>query len=338
MYCKILISLVLLFGFFHLTPAAFGQPKSTNLTFATFFPAPHKVYLSVTEWGKEIEKQTDGKVKITFFPGSTLTPGDKNYDGVVQGISDMAMADLAYTRGRFPLCEVFYLPLGYKSALVATRMMNEFYKKFKPKELDDTKVLFLHGHGPALIHTKKPVQKLEDLKGMKIRSTGMSTKVVAALGAVPVAMTMSEAYDALSKGIVEGIICPIEALEGWKHAEVVKSTTDCFAVSYSACFFVNMNQAKWAALPPEHQKVVEKVSAEWIEKAGSSWDEIDKTGREFTLKRGNQIVSLSKEEEQRWVNACNPLYDEYLGSMKSKGLPGEEALKFCQEYLKQNQK
>ena len=117
-----------------------------------------------------------------------------------------------------------------------------------------------------------------------------------------------------------------------------KSTNLTFATFFPAPHKVYLEVTEWAALSPEHQKVVEKVSAEWIEKAGASWDAIDKTGREFTLKRGNQVISLSKEEEQKWIKACSPLYNEYLNSMKSKGLPGEEALKFCQEYLKQNQK
>jgi TRAP-type C4-dicarboxylate transport system substrate-binding protein len=338
MYRKLLILCLLLFWFCLSSPVAFGQTQSANLSFATFFPAPHKLTLILTEWCKEIEKRTEAKVKITMFPGSTLTPGDKCYDGVVNGISDLGMADLAYTRGRFPLCEVFYLPLGYKSAAVATGLMNEFYSKFRPKELDDTKLLFLHGHGPGLIHTKKPVQKLEDLKGVKIRSTGMTTKIVGALGAIPVAMTMSEAYDSLQKGIVEGIICPVEALEGWKLGEVVKSTTESYICAYSSAFFVTMNKGKWNALSPEIQKTIEKISGEWMAKAGVAWDEIDKTGRDFTLKRGNQIVPLSKEEEQKWTSAVKPLYDEYLNSMKAKNLPGEEALKFCPEYLKQNQK
>ena len=62
----------------------------------------------LTDWTKEIEKKT--AVKITLFPGGILTPAYKCYDGVAKGISDFGNADLAYTRGRFPLTEVFYLP------------------------------------------------------------------------------------------------------------------------------------------------------------------------------------------------------------------------------------
>jgi len=121
---------------------------------------------------KEIEKRTAGKVQITVFPGGTLTPADKCYDGVVKGLSDIGFSVLAYTRGKFPLTEVVDLPLGSKTGLASTKLINEYYKKFKPKELDEVKVMYLHGHGPGILHTKAAVNKLEDMKGKKIRCTG----------------------------------------------------------------------------------------------------------------------------------------------------------------------
>lgn len=332
-----IVLILMLVGSFHCASSAFGQTKSFSFNFSTFFPAPHKNTVILTEWAKEIEKRTNGTVKITIFTGGTLTPADKCYDGVIRGISDFGNSDLAYTRGRFPLTEVFYLPLGIKSALVATKMVNEFYMKFRPKELDETKIMFFICHGPGLLHTKKPVRTLEELKGMKIRSTGMSTKIVSALGTTPVAMPMSDSYDALSKGITQGIVCPYEALYGWKLAEVIKSTTQDYVCAYFSAFFITMNKDKWNSLPPDIQKIIEGVNKEYIEKAGNAWDEIDKEGKDFTIKLGNQIISLTKEEDEKWSKAVKPLLDEYVTTTKAKGLPAEEALKFCLEYLKKNQ-
>jgi|YelNatPaOPRAMG01_1025707.scaffolds.fasta_scaffold02592_18 TRAP-type C4-dicarboxylate transport system substrate-binding protein len=314
-----------------------AQTKPIELTYSIFFPAPHKNTVLATQWAEEINKRTNGRVKITMFPGGTLTPADKCYDGVVKGLSDIGMSVVSYTRGRFPLTEVIDLPLGYKNGLAATKLINAYYKKFKPKEFDDTKVLYLHAHGPGILHTKKPVKSLEDLKGMKIRSTGTVAKIVSALGAAPVAMPMPETYDALQKGIAEGVMCPIEALEGWKLGEVVSSTTLNYGSAYTIAFFVVMNKEKWNSLPPDIQKVFEEVSEEWIEKTGKGWDEIDQSGMEFVKKRGNAIIALTKEEDERWVKAVRPVLDDYVKAMKEKGLPGEEALKFCLEELKKLQ-
>jgi TRAP-type C4-dicarboxylate transport system substrate-binding protein len=325
--------LVVVFSF--LSSSAFGQVK---LNYSVFFPAPHKNAVLATEWAKEIEKRTGGKVQITVFPGGTLTPADKCYDGVVKGLSDIGFSVLAYTRGKFPLTEVVDLPLGSKSALASTKLINEYYKKFKPKELDEVKVMYLHGHGPGILHTKAAVNKLEELKGKKIRCTGLAAKISTQLGATPVAMPMGETYDALSRGVVDGSMAPYEALQGWKWGEVVKFTIEDWGAAYSSGMFVVMNKEKWNALPPDIQQIIEKVNEEYAEKQGKLWDEIDKAGKEYTIGRGNKIISLSQDENWKWTKAVKPILDEYVKNTKEKGLPGEEALKFCFETLYKLQK
>ncbi|MFB3885824.1 MAG: TRAP transporter substrate-binding protein [Thermodesulfobacteriota bacterium] len=331
----LLALVVLIVGSFYFISPAFGQVIKYN--YSNFFPAPHRNSILAVEWAKEIEKRTNGKIQITFFHGGTLTPSDKCYDGVVKGISDFGFSVLSYTMGKFPLCEVLDLPLGARTALAATRLVNDFYKKFQPKELADTKLMYLHAHGPAFLNTKKPVYKLEDLKGMKIRGTGTTAKVVANLGATPVAMPMPESYDAISRGVVDGVVCPVEALQGWKLGEVVKYTTQNYGSAYNMVFFIVMNKEKWNALPPDIQKIIDQVNEEWIVKQGQTWDEIDKLGRDFSTKQGVTFISLSKEEDARWAKAVSPMFDEYVKEKKAKGLPAEEAFKYCQERLKQLQ-
>lgn len=308
--------------------------QTINLNYGNIWPAPHKNSQNIEAWAREVEKRTNGRVKITVFHGGTLVPSAQAYDGVVKGIADIGASVFAYTRGKFPLMQVIDLPLSYKSGVSATRLANMVYRKFKPKELDDTKVMYLHAHGPGLLHTKKPVRKLEDMKGMKIRAQGTVVPIVQALGGTAVGTTMGETYDALRTGVADGAMAPMEALEGWKWGEVVQYTTESYSSAYSAPMFVVMNKNKWNALPPDIQRIIEGVNEEWIERQGKLWDEIDASGREFALKRGNKIIPLSKEESNRWAAAVKPLLDDYVVNMKAKGLPGDEALKFCLDYLK----
>ena len=338
MYKKLIIaSFVLLFVIALSTSSVFGETQPIKLKYSLFWPAPHKCTQTATEWAREIEKRTNGRVKITMFPGATLTQADKCYDGVVKGISDIGSSVLSYTRGRFPLMEVIELPLGYKSAVQATNLVNAVYRKFKPKELDDVKVMYFMSHGPGVIHTKKPVNKLEDLKGMKIRSTGTVAKISAALGAIPVAMPQPDTYDALSKGIVEGLMSPVEVLQGWKFGEVVSYTTLDTATAYGLGFFIVMNMEKWNSLSPDIQKIIEQINEEWIVKAGKNYDDQDTDSMKFVQERGHKFIRLAPEEEARWVKAVANLKDEYVQSMKAKGLPGDEVLKFCLEQLKKGQ-
>jgi TRAP-type C4-dicarboxylate transport system substrate-binding protein len=304
-----------------------AQSQSTDLTYSIFFPATHGQCKAGVDWAKEIEKRSGGRVAITVFPGGTLTKADQCYDGVENGISDIGMSCFAYTRGRFPIMEAVDLPLGYPNGRVASHVADEFAKTVNPKELDGVKVLYVHAHGPGLLHTKNPVQRLEDLKGLKIRSTGLSTKVVQALGGVPVAMPQGDTYEALKKGVAEGTFAPIETLKGWRQGEVVKYTTDCADIGYTTGMFVVMNRAKWDALPPDLQQIFTSVSEEWVEVHGRIWDEQDVEGRQYTLGLGNEILKLSAEENKRWVEAVEPVIGEYVDGMKAKGLDGEQAVK-----------
>ena len=304
----------------------YAQSKTVNLNYSIFFPPTHGQCKAGVSWAKEVEKRTNGRVKITVFPAGTLTKANQCYDGVVKGISDLGMSCFAYTRGRFPVMEAVDLPHGYPNGRVATHVATEFYKRMKPEELKDVKVLYIHAHGPGLLHTKKPVRKLEDLKGLKIRSTGLSAKVSAALGAVPVAMPQSATYEALQKGVVEGTFTPIETLKGWKQAEVVKYTTDCSEVGYTTAMFVVMNLKKWNSLPGDIQKTIEEISKEWVDVHGKIWDKGDVEGRDFALSLGNEIIPLSEKESSRWVNAVKPLVYNYIKAAGEKNLPGDKAV------------
>lgn len=317
------------------------QAKTINLTYSIFFPATHGQCKAGIDWAREVEKRTNGRVKITVFPGGTLTKANQCYDGVVKGISDIGMSCFAYTRGRFPVMEAIDLPHGYPNGQVATHVANEFYTVMKPEELNDVKVLYIHAHGPGLLHTKTPVNNLQELKGMKIRSTGLSAKVTEALGGVPVAMPQGATYEALQKGVVEGTFTPIETLKGWKQAEVIKYTTNRTGVGYTTAMFVVMNLNKWNSLPKDIQKIIEDTSSEWVDVHGTVWDKGDIEGREYTLSLGNKIIQLSGDENQRWKAAVQPIITGYIQAADEKKLPGDKAVdevkklieKYSQKYV-----
>ena len=323
-------------SFLLMLSASESRAKTITLRYANFFPPVHPIVKLGEDWGKEVEKRTQGRVKIVSFPGGSLVKAPETYDAVISGIADIGLSFCSYTRGRFPLTEVIDLPLGYKSGYVATKMANAYFKKFRPKEFDEVKLIYLQTSPPHRLNMKMPVKNLEDLKGRKIRSTGTSAKVVKALGGAPVAMSMGEAYDALSKGVTEGVIGPFEALKGFKLADVVKYTT-VFDSAYVNAAYVVMNKDKWNSLPKDVQKIIDEINKEFMEKQARLWDELDQGGKEALLQKGGEVIPLSAEENARWSNLLRPILDEYVKNKKAMGLPAEEALKFCLDYLKANQ-
>jgi TRAP-type C4-dicarboxylate transport system substrate-binding protein len=313
----------------------YAQEKVITLKVANWFPVAHKQSPLLESWGKDLEKRTNGKVKVNYYPAGTLVPAPQSYDAVTKGISDVGNHVLGYTVGRFPLTEVLDLPLGYPNNTVPTKLANAFYDKFKPKEFNDVKVLWFHAQAPGIVHTKtKPITKLEDLKGMKMRTYGSNAKLMSLLGGTPVAMPMTDVYDALSRGVAEGLMCAYEATEGFRFGDQLKYSTENYATSYSAVFAIVMNKDKWNSLPPDIQKIIDTMSKEYIEKYAAMWDDIEISGKAYLVKRGNKINTLSKEEEAKWVEKAQPIFDDYVKKMKEKGLPGDEALKFARDYLK----
>ncbi len=311
-------------------PAADNQTTKPGevikLSYSIFFPPTHVQCIAATNWANEIKKRTGGRVQIAIYPAGSLTKADQCYEGVVKGISDLGMSCFAYTRGRFPLIEGLDLPVGYPDGLTATCIANAMLKKYQPAELSDVKLLYAHAHGPGILASKKPVQTLADLKGLKVRATGLSAKIVECLGATPVAMSQPETYEALSKGVVDATLCPVETLKGWKQGETIDYVIDASAIGYSTAMFVVMNKTTWAKLPPDVQKVFEEVSQEWISKHGEAWDQADQAGRDFVTQLKRHFVHLPDAEQQQWKGAVNPVLESYLAKAKEKKLPGDALL------------
>ena len=304
-----------------------------KLRYSTFFPPTHPIGILGDEFCKEIEKRTNGKVKITYFPGNTLTPANQTYDSVSKGIADMGQSLLAYTAGRFPLTDVIDYPLGYTSGFQATMLINEYYKKFKPAELNDTHILYLHGHGPGYFSTKKEVSKIEDMEGLRIKANGTNAEMAKLLKATPVTITMPETYDALSKGLLDGVLLPIEGVKNWGYSDFLKYTVKNFGCTYTSGMFVTMNKQKWESLSPEVQKVFTEVSEEWIKKQGELWNKLDSDAEQALVASGYKMVSQTPKQLSVVKEKGKPPFDQYIQQMKEKGLPGEEVVKFCMDYI-----
>lgn len=308
-------------------PGDAAPQAAVKLTYSVFFPPTHVQAKLAVEWANEVKKRTGGLVEVTVFSGGALTKADQCYQGVIDGVSDIGMSAFAYTRGRFPLLEGLDLPMGYPDGLSATRIANELVAKYKPEELKDVQVLYVHAHGPGVLASKKAVASLADLKGLKVRATGFCSKIVECLGGSPVSMPQGETYEALQKGVVDATFCPMETLKGWKQGEVISHVTESQCIGYTTGFFVVMNRDKWAKLPPAAQKAIAEVNAEWVGKHGQAWNDADKEGRAYMAELKRELVPLQEAEQAAWIQKVSPLIDDYVARATQKKLPGEAFVK-----------
>ena len=308
-----------------------------KLKASNYLPVTHPMSALGGWFCDEIKKRTNGQVEITYYPGGTLLTAPKMYDGVVTGISDLGLSHIQYTRGRFPVTEVFDLPLGFPSGWTATMVATDFYNKYKPKEWNDVQVLYLTTSGPIILQTiSKPVKTLEDVKGIKIRAVGQMTDIIKALGGVPVPLEMVDVYDSLRRGVIEGVTVDLSTLKYWKFAEVTKYVTADWQLGTGITFYWVMSKRKWDALTPDIQKIFIEVGSEAMGKQGALWDQMDIEGRDLFTSKGGQVISLSDSEATRWIKAVEPIFGDYKKNMAAKGYKESEVdgwLKFIEERI-----
>ncbi len=332
---KLRFCLVVVVGFVgaFLSTTSGAQEKVTKLRFASWFPANSAYVALHEEWCRDVEKRTGGRVKITVYPGQTLTPVAQAYDSMVRGSFDIGTGVLAYSPGRFPLTEILDLPLGYRDAIQATGLANALVKKFNPKEFEEAKFLLLHATGPTSIHTKKKLSSLNELKGLRIKSSGISSKIVEILGGIPITIPIAETYDGIKRGLVDGVLEQQDCLKIFGIGEVVQYDLRDPGMANATTCWMAMNKQKWNSLSKDIQEIIEKVNDEYIPKFGKVHFEMDKEGEAFAAKRGMVVVKVSKEEEERTRAKVKPLFEKYVEGTKAKGLPGNQVWKFCIDYL-----
>jgi TRAP-type C4-dicarboxylate transport system substrate-binding protein len=296
---------------------------ATELKFCNYFPVPSAQSKIGEAFIKDLEAQAKGQLKITYFPAGTLLTAPKMYDGVVEGIAHIGLSNIGYTFGRFRMTEVLDLPLGFPNAWVANHVANDFFKQFKPKEWDKIHMLSMHTSPVnVVLSATKPINKMEDLKGMTLRGLGFIGEVVSALGGTPRPIPTPEAYEAMQKRVIDGLMIPMETMRAFRYAEVAKYVTECWPIGQVYTFYLVMNKDTWNKLPADVQKIFNEYPFE--EKFAAMWNEIDIDGKNYGKEKGLQYIELPSTEIARWKKAVEPVLDTYVKKMVASGYKEKE--------------
>lgn len=279
-------------------------------------------------WARELEERSGGQVRVQVFPAMQL--GGKLSDLYGQardGVVDIVWTSPGYSPGRFPLTEVFELPFVCADAEATSQAMMEFYRKWMRDEYTDTVPLVFHAAAPAHIHTiDRPVRRLEDLAGLKIRvPSPASAATIEALGAVPVGIPVSDVYEALSRGVVGGVWVAWSIMQPFRLHEVTRNHTE--ASLACVLFVMAMNKARYRGLPEDIRNAIDGSTGMALAKRlGRLWQDDEETGRNLAVQRGNAIFPLSEPERERWMTATRPVIDAWLAKVGAMGRDGDAML------------
>jgi TRAP-type transport system periplasmic protein len=327
-----IICLMFMFATLPIDKACAAQ-KVINLKVANFFPPPAKQSKLTQEFAAELQARSGGRLKVQFFGGGSLLSAPAMFKGIESGITDIGYSHVYYTPGRMPVCEGIGLPVGTPTGWVGAHMAYDFYEKFKPKEFNSVRILAIHGNAPSMIISTKPIEKLEDMKGMIIRAPSLSGEIISALGGTPAPTPMMDVYDAISKGVINGVWAPYETLKTFRFAEVAKYMTVCWQIGSVYPFYLAMNKNSYNKLPRDLQSLVDTLSGEYQERFALMWNEIELAGKAFGIKQGVKFIDLSDQEAARWQKAMEPVMANYTKSMVSKGFTASDVKDWI-DYMK----
>lgn len=287
----------------------------------------------IEPWAQKVEKESNGRIKVEIFPAMQM--GGKPpqlYDQVRDGIADVVWTLPGYTPGRFPAVEVFELPFVAASAEATSQAVQEFAEKHLMGDFKDVKPLLFHVHAPGDFHMKGvAIQKMEDLKGVKVRApTRPINDALAAVGATPVGMPVPQVPEAMSKGVVNGTVLPWEVVTPLRVQEMTDSHTTFGGDRgfYTSVFLFAMNKAKYESLPADLKKVIDNNSGMAMAKQiGKAWDEAEKPGIKLAKEAGHKFYTIEGAELEKWKKTTQPVIDSWVKMMKDKGRDGETLLK-----------
>ena len=318
-------------------PALLRSPganaQEVTLRLHHFLPAVSNVHRYFLQpWAQKIQQESGGRLRIQIFPSMQLGGAPAQlYDQARDGVADIIWTLPGTTPGRFPRVEVFELPfVSHKRAIVNCKAVQEFADKHLREEFAEVHPLCIWGHGEGLIHARREVKAMEDLRGLKLRfPSRLNGEALRALGAAPVGMPVSQVPDALSQGVIDGAVVPWEVVPALRLQEMVKNHTEVpgSPTLYIATFILGMNKAKYQSLPEDLRKVLDANSGQAAAAmAAVPWDERGPVAEEMARKRGNQITVISEEEKRRWVEATQPVIEAWVAQSRERGFDGAALL------------
>lgn len=307
----------------------------TEILFNTYYSQKHPIMRGTAKpFAMGVAKATNGRVKVKF-PAATLASPRKQWGMLTGGIADATSGSISWIRKRVKLTEIAALPFMVPSARGASVALWRTHMKFfdAKDEYKGVKLLSLYGTSGSQLHNnKRPIRKMSDFKGLKVRTSGSGVDVFKALGATPVKLSGPKIFENFSKGVVDGVATPYVAVRAFKIVRYVKFTTDLPGSFYSSIFYVAMNQKKWDGLSKPDQAAINGVAGENLARvSGETWD-AGAAGVIKKLKAGGAIIETAAPafaEEIRKKIAF--VEDDWIKEAAKRGVDGNAALAYFRE-------
>ena len=286
----------------------------------------------VDKWfAEEIEKRTNGEVKIKIFWAEALGKAKENLTLLQQGAVDMA----AMSPGYFPAQMPFYaapnsIPMTMDEVPHATELMKRLMTEVpiyqEETKRNGIKALFFHHLNPYKLVCKDAVTSVDGMKGKKMRTWGKDMpRMVQAAGGTPVTLSLPEIYEGLSRGAVDCAPFAVDLVVNYKIYEVAKHISN-ITLWLGPSTGIWISQSAWAKLTPEQQEIFVKTGLEAAERDREAVVAAGAAAIATLEANGVTMHDFPAEEAAKWRAANPDFFADFIAEMEKKGW-GDDARK-----------
>ncbi|HVN95154.1 MAG TPA: TRAP transporter substrate-binding protein DctP [Syntrophorhabdaceae bacterium] len=329
------LSAVLLTAFV-MPPVVVAQQKVIELTYGTPYGPDHTFSKTDIKWMAKIEKETNGRVKFKpFWGGAIIGARAEAMDEMAKDVADVGFISPGQAKTGYDIAKAMFLFFTGVNPADEQRIFFEVLKKFPEIEAEykGLKVMCWSSGTQYDLLTRKPVRKLADMKGMRVKTLGEITSVLKDLGVEGVNSPMTEVYVSMQKGILDGGFVTYNTLETLRLSEVAKYYTVLNLVRPSTGSRV-MSLVAWNKLPPDIQKVFLN-NIEWYSKeADRDVIKDDNSGKEYGKKNGVEYITLPKEESTKFYGLILDEATKEGKNLDAKNIPGSKIFAEIQRLIK----
>jgi TRAP-type transport system periplasmic protein len=324
-----LVGALALIGAFAAAVPAAGQ--TTVIKYSNWLPAGQAMRVEVVEpWIAEVEKVTNGRVKIDTLPKVVGTL-PAQFDVARDGQADLVIFIPGYTPNRFDLLEVLQLPFMGDDPQVLAPIADRFYRKNLASygEFKGVHPLSVYVVSPGQVfNVKRPLRNLSDFKGLKMRSPQPSTtQALTLLGAVPVSKPVTEAYELLSSGVLDCILLPPESVPAFKLNDLISYGTIVPGAIYNTVLVMGINEEKWKALRAEDRDAIMRISGDaFASRIGAAYAKGDRAAFDGLRKAGKSVETLSAPVVEDMKKVLAPIEKDWIEKAKKKGVADPQKL------------
>ncbi|MCT2582138.1 C4-dicarboxylate TRAP transporter substrate-binding protein [Actinophytocola gossypii] len=292
-----------------------GEDDTFVLHYTTYSSPTSDQSKAVQRWAEEVEQRTDGGVTVRFHYSESLVDADEAVRASQDGRADLAQVGSIYAASDLSMFTVIELPFETNNPEVQMTAIMRLYEENQTYREDferqGVRFLFPIPLGNAVLGTNRPVESVDDLRGRSIRSGGLMSEVMLAVGANPVAMTANDIYESLERGVVDGYTAlAVANLSTFGLAKTTRYLTDPGVGAYSSSIVV-VNEEVYQSMPDRYQQALQAASdnsiANGLEEmdaaAGTACAELKAAGTEFGAFPEDQVADWKERADiaESWV-------------------------------------